>query len=125
MEYALSNKKTYKDLLIRSREFSKAVIRLSKEIKVNIYNENILKQLLRSATSIGANYSEARETTTKKDFYHKISICIKESKETEYWLDLLAMESAIAGDIYALKQEAYEFVKMFAKMLDKNRKIDL
>lgn len=120
MQDTLSNKKPYKDLLIRSREFAKAVIRLTKDTKISIYNENILKQLLRSATSIGANYSEARETTTKKDFYHKISICIKESKETEYWLDLLATDNAKAVNINILKQEAYEFVKMFAKMLDKN-----
>ena len=51
--------------------------------------EPLYKQLLRSGTSIGANVSEAQSAPTKKDFINKLSISLKESRETEYWIRLL------------------------------------
>lgn len=106
-----------KDIIIRTTEYSILVLRLLKKIKVTIYNDNIIRQLLISSSSIGANYCEARETTTKKDFYNKVNISKKEAKETMYWLDLLHADQTDIEEISSLRQEAYEFVRIFASML--------
>lgn len=79
----LSNNKKY-DLEERALEFSKKLINFIKPININITNDNTIKQLLKSGTSIGANYREANGAESKKDFRHKIAICKKESKETQY-----------------------------------------
>ncbi len=55
-------------------------------------NSNIISQLLRSATSVGANYHEANAASSKNDFRNKIYICRKEIQETEYWLDLFGRQ---------------------------------
>jgi four helix bundle protein len=56
-------------------------------------NEPLIRQLIRSSTSIGASYCEADEGESKKDFRHKIAICRKESRETKFWLRMLTKAS--------------------------------
>ena len=58
-------------------------------IKEDIYLKDIYKQLLRSGTSIGANVAESQEASSKKDFINKLTIALKEARETEYWIKLL------------------------------------
>jgi len=70
----------------RTMKFSENIIDLIKTIKINEINKPIIKQLIRSATSIGANYNEANGASSRKDFKNKIFICKKEAKETKYWL---------------------------------------
>jgi four helix bundle protein len=77
------------DLEDRTIKFFKNIIILCKKISINMINKNLIDQLLRSATSIGANYREANECDTKKDFKNKIRISKKEARETIYWLELL------------------------------------
>ena len=77
------------DLEVRTKEFSKQVIRLCKKIKISTISRPIISQLIRSATSIGANYHEATECNSKKDFKHKVVLSKKEAKETMYWLEML------------------------------------
>jgi len=84
-----SNDKKY-DLVERTAEFGKATIIFLKSIPENTINRPLISQLVRSATSIGANYMEADCAESKKDFNHKISICKKESKETKHWLRMIA-----------------------------------
>lgn len=77
------------DLNERTLIFSINIIELSGKLQINIHNKIILSQLIRSATSIGANYQEASQCQSKKDFINKILYCRKESKETIYWLKLI------------------------------------
>ena len=76
-----------------------------------------MSQLIRSATSIGANYMEANEAASKKDFKNKISICKKESNETKHWLRMIA--KANPGKKERCKvfwKEAHELTLIFAKI---------
>ena len=75
----------------------------------------MVNQLIRSGTSIGANYCEASEVSSKKDFINKISIARKESKETRYWLQMIARAAPSAKAIaQILATEANELVLIFA-----------
>jgi four helix bundle protein len=79
-----------KDFNKRTSEFSIRIIKLFQNLSRTETNLIFGKQLLRSATSIGANNSEANESRTKKDFIHNEVICKKEAKETKYWLELIS-----------------------------------
>jgi four helix bundle protein len=78
------NVKNNYDLAVRTSSFGEATIIFAKEIPENTINRPLISQLVRSATSIGANYMEADCAESKKDFIHKIGICKKESKETTH-----------------------------------------
>lgn len=111
-----NNKKEY-DLEERTSIFSEKIIDLCKKASKNIVSIPIIDQLIRAATSIGANYCEANGASSKKDFKNKIFICKKEAKETKYWLRLLA--KAIEGlrdECRALWQEAQELNLIFSKI---------
>jgi len=73
----------------RTQEFGVGVIKCCKTVKYNSITDPIVRQLVRSSTSIGANYQEANGASSRKDFSHKISICKKEAKETHHWLIML------------------------------------
>ncbi len=105
------------DLEERTKLFSKDIIDLLMRIKKSIINENIIKQLIRSATSVGANYCEANGASSKKDFKNKIYICRKEIQETKYWLELLAKTNQEElGSLRELWQEAHELTLIFNKI---------
>ncbi|MDD5071378.1 MAG: four helix bundle protein [Patescibacteria group bacterium] len=78
------------DLEERTARFAEEIIDFVKEIKKDEVNSRIIAQVVGSGGSIGANYCEATEGESKKDFLHKICICKKEIKETRHWLRLLA-----------------------------------
>ena len=82
------NPKKY-DLEERTTKFSKNVIDFLRKISENPLTKPLVGQLVRSATSIGANYCEADEASSKKDFINKLCISKKETKETKYWLELI------------------------------------
>ena len=84
-----SNKQVF-NLQERTIIFSKSVLTFCGKIPHTSVNRPVIDQLIRSATSIGANYHEATEGSSKKDFTNKIFIAKKEAKETQYWLQLLA-----------------------------------
>lgn len=100
------------DLEERTLNFSKDIISYCRNQKLNAVDSIIIKQLIRSATSIGANYREANETDMKKDFRNKIRIARKECRETIYWLELL--DSSNNND--NLKKEALELMKILASI---------
>jgi len=73
----------------------------------------ISRQIIRSVTSIGANYSEALGTESDSDFIHKLSISLKETHETQYWLDILKDTKFITEECYnALYNDSEEIYKM-------------
>jgi len=84
----ISNNKQY-DLEDRTLKFAKTIIRFINKLPKTISNIEIARQLIRSAGSIGANYIEANESLSKKDFIMRIKICKKEAKESRYWLNLI------------------------------------
>ena len=93
------------------------MLTLCKKIPKNILTVSIIDQLIRSGTSIGANYTEANGASSKKDFKNKIYLCKKESMETKYWLRLLAKtESSYTNECRELWKKAHEFTLIFSKI---------
>ncbi|MBR3767418.1 MAG: four helix bundle protein [Clostridia bacterium] len=84
----------------KAKEFAKEVIFLCREMKVNQKESVLINQLLRAATSIGANIHEAQYAQGTKDFISKLEIAQKECYETEYWLELLFETECIAEEKY-------------------------
>ncbi len=121
----MNNRSGDYNLEARTLEFSKRLIDLCKQIKLNFINKNIIDQLLRSGFSIGANYHEANGAVSKSDFKNKISICKKESKETGYWLELLLYEqkdnNTSATLIQKLIKENQEFILIFSKIFQSSK----
>jgi four helix bundle protein len=106
------------DLGERTSKFSEEIIRLCKTLPVNLITTPLITQLIRSATSIGANYCEADNAESRKDFKHKITICNKEAKETKYWLKILIVTvPEFEENIVYLKKEATEFILIFSKII--------
>jgi four helix bundle protein len=106
------------DLEDRTAKHGESVIKLCKEIKQDSISRPIIGQLIRSATSIGANYCEANNASSRKDFKNKIFICKKETQETKHWLRMLA--TCVPGrkeDIRKLWQEAHELSLIFQKIV--------
>ncbi|MDO8641270.1 MAG: four helix bundle protein [Nitrosarchaeum sp.] len=82
--------KTY-DLEERTARFGESIILFCKSLQENTISRPLILQLIRSATSIGANYMEANGGSSRKDFKNKIFICKKEAQETKHWLRMLAI----------------------------------
>ena len=105
------------DLEERALKFSKDIIYLCKQLDINRVNMRLSDQLIRSATSIGANYCEANETDTKKDFRNKIRIAKKEAKETIYWIKLILDSNPYSKEkIELLLDEANQLMKILASI---------
>jgi len=101
----------------RTQRFSLAVIELCRSVKFDSITKPLVSQLIRSASSIGANYREANNASSRRDFGYKISLCKKEAAETEYWLSMLASSSAGSYDrCNELKSECHEMVLVFQKI---------
>ena len=83
----------------------------------NTVNTPLISQLVRSATSIGANYCEANDGVSKRDFRNKIGYCRKESKETMYWFRMIAAgNESMKEEARNLWQEAKELNLIFSKI---------
>ena len=105
------------DLEERTLKFSKDIIKTLKTIKNNGINRNIISQLIRSATSVGANYREANNAVSKKDFKNKIFICRKKVEETKYWIELLSETNPESkNELRLLWKEAHELTLIFNKI---------
>ncbi len=103
------------DLEERTAKLGQEVISFCMKIKTNLVTEPLIKQLVRSATSIGANYMEANGCDTKRDFKNKISLCKKEAKETTHWLRMLAYTLPDKKEeLRKLWQETHELVLIFS-----------
>lgn len=106
----------------RTAIFAENIIDFVRLIKCDAVNSRIITQLIGSGGSIGANYCEATEGESKKDFIHKIGICKKETKETRYWLRLLARVNPDKKDeIRKLWKEAHELLLIFSKIIRSSR----
>lgn len=105
------------DLEERTAKFGENIIDFCRNIKQDSITSQILNQLVRSGTSIGANYMEANAASSKKDFRNKIFICRKESQETKHWLRMLARCQPDKKDtVRKLWQESQELTLIFGKI---------
>jgi four helix bundle protein len=118
------NTKQY-DLEERTFQFAKQVRIFVKKLPRTITNIEDIQQLVRSSGSIGANYIEANESLSKKDFYFRAKICRKEAKESNYWLRLLAMNSnsLIRAEAMLLIKESTELMNIFGAIIRKSEKV--
>jgi four helix bundle protein len=111
------------ELSDRLLDFGVRVIRLAGALPRGVASRHVASQLLRSGTSCGANYEEARGGESHADFVHKLSVCWKESRETWYWLKLIHRAEMVKPNrIEPLLQEAKELVAILSKSLETCRK---
>ncbi len=114
--------KTY-DLEIRTLNYAQGAIGLYKRIPHNIINLRLIEQLVRAAGSVGANYREANEALSKKDFVHRLKISRKECKESGYWLELLRGENSIfTTEFDQIIQESKELRNIFSAIIEKSKR---
>lgn len=105
------------DLEERTAKFGENIIDFIQTLSKNDINRSLLSQIVRSATSIGANYMEANQAVSKKDFRNKIHICRKEANETKHWLRMIARANSNRKDeIKKLWKEAHELILIFSKI---------
>jgi len=110
-----------KDIIKRSLDFAVRIIKLSKYLESN-KTYSIANQILRSATSIGANLSEAEYAQSKSDFIHKNSIALKECAETKYWIELLFHSELIKENLYSsLLKDCEEILKILTTIVKKSK----
>ena len=110
------------DLEERTFKFTQKVINFLKIIPKKLANNEIAKQLIRSAGSVGANYIEANEALSKKDFVMRAKICRKEAKESIYWLRLLEVyDSQGETEREGLIDEATQLLKIFSAIIEKSK----
>jgi len=113
------------DLEERTAIFGENIIDFIRTLEKNDINRPLINQIVRSATSIGANYMEANGASSKKDFRNKICICKKETRETKHWLRMIAKANPEKSDkCRILWNEAQELTLIFSKIIisstDKN-----
>ncbi len=110
------------DLEERTARFGEAIVRFSKKIPRSPTNDRLIDQLVGCGTSIGGNYCEANEGISKKDFRHMISRCVKEAKETKFFLRMLAAaEPQLADEARDHYREAKELHLIFASIFRKTK----
>jgi len=108
------------DLEERTAKFGEEVIKFSKKLKKDTVTLPLISQIVRSATSVGANYCEADDAESRKDFQHKIGICKKESRETKHWLRMIVVaEPNLKEEARILWQEAKELNLIFNAIFNK------
>jgi len=104
------------DLIERTAVFGESIIHFAKRIPRTPVTNSLVSQLVRAATSVGANMCEANDAVSRKDFRNKIGICRKEASEVKHWLRMIsAAEPDLAHDARGLWQEANELNLIFAK----------
>ena len=117
----IQNLKQY-DLEERTLKFAKNVVEFTKSLPKSLANIEIIKQLVRAAGSVGANYIEANESLSKKDFAMRIKICRKEAKESRYWLKLVEVGTQDGQrKRESLIEEATQLVKIFSSIVEKTK----
>jgi four helix bundle protein len=115
------NAKRY-DLEDRTLQFAKRVRAFVKRLPKTVANIEDIKQLVKASGSVGANYIEANDSLSKKDFVMRIKISRKEAKESRYWLQLVDTDGdqALKEERTELAQEASELMNIFGSILHKS-----
>ena len=110
------------DLIERTALFGENILDFAKLIERSPINNPLINQIVRSGTSVGANYSEANESNSKKDFLHKISLAKKEAKETSHCLRMIIKANpSLEKQAKPLQKEAHELVLIFSSIVRKGK----
>lgn len=114
------------DLEERTALFGESVIRFCKKIPRGPITDPIITQLVKSGTSVGANYSEADDAESRLDFIHKLGICKKEARETKHWFRMISVSQLeLRKEAKTLWQEAKELNLIFNAIIRSTRSKDL
>ena len=115
------NTKRY-DLEDKTLDFAKRIRVFVAKLKSTPANIEDIKQLIRSSGSVGANYIEANEALSKKDFAMRVKICRKEAKESRYWLKLVntGEDKMLEQERKGLENEALELTHIFGAIVTKS-----
>ncbi len=116
------------DLRDRTSNFGIRIVKLINSFPRNTSGFVLGKQMIRAGTSVGANCEEADAAQSPKDFLHKLSLCLKEAKETRYWLNITIKTNILQSEISlkeakSLLQEAHELASIFASIINKKKEI--
>ena len=110
------------DLRERTKSFALRVVRMFSTLPKTTEAQVLGKQVLRSGTSIGANYREAFRGRSKAEFISKCGDCLREIEETAYWLELLVESSIISARALApLRQECDELIAIFVTIIKRSK----
>lgn len=106
----------------RTAKLGESVIEFCNNIPRDSITNPLVNQLVRAGTSVGANYCEANNAQSKKEFIHKIGICKKEARETQYWIRMIVrVVSKLREKALVLWKEAQELVLIFASIISSSR----
>lgn len=115
----ITNNQNKFDLEPRTINSAKNIIKLCKTLPFDNINSVLTNQIIRSSASVGANYRQANDALSKKDFIHKITIAKKEIKETKHWLRLLARAEVNQKEkIIPIWKEKQELLLIFSKIIN-------
>lgn len=116
------NSKKKFDLEERTALFGEKIIIFVRKIHETPVSRPLISQLVRAGTSVGANYCEADDALTRKEFFYKISICRKESREAKHWLRMVWTAcSALTDEAKILWREAQELNLIFSSIVNKSQ----
>ena len=106
----------------RTHAFARRIIRLYTALPKNAVAQLLGKQVLRSGTSVGANYREAFRGRSKAEFIGKMGDCLRELDESEYWLELLVDESIVSREkMNPLLDETRQLIAIFVTIIKSSR----
>ena len=105
-------------VLDKSKAFADRIIKMHKYLTTEMREFEMSKQILKSGTSIGANVSEAQQAQSKVDFISKLSIALKEAKETEYWIERLYKGKYLTEKQYnSINTDCIELIKLLTSII--------
>jgi len=106
------------ELVERCARFGESEIHFAKRVSRNVITNPLISQLVRSATSVGANYCEARNASSRKDFFHRVSIAQREALEAKHWLRMIvAADEEYRSEARVLWKEANELHLILSSIL--------
>ena len=112
-----TNKEFGQQLEKRTKAFAVRMIRLASRLPKNREADSITRQIIRSSTSIGANYREANRAVSRADFRHVISIREKEASETQYWLEVIIEAGWLAAEEFKAElDECSQLLALFTSI---------
>jgi len=112
------------NIYIRTEEFAVLTVSFLQKVPKTIITLPIIRQLVRSSTSVGANVSEAKNAHTKKEFIQKMTIALKEADETAYWFRILKKSNVLIQyeqDLDILSKENGEIIAMLIKIVKSSK----
>lgn len=111
------------DLKDRTLKYAIDVRIFVRTINRDKLNQDDLNQLVRASGSVGANFIEAIESLSKKDYLYRLKICLKECKESRYWLIVIQNTNHIESqdEINILKQESKELIMILSSIIQKHK----